>query len=501
MNMNNWLESKWFYELHSSHVGEEGNMKSLKVRIANFWLKHDACQSERLDSGFHILEEKSQSEFGSGDLIEKVRVLPRKVHLHSGTDAPLNVTFLRAPPEALLKIDVPLVFRGDDVSPGLRKGGYLNTIKRTVKFLCPADIVPPGFVVKRSRFRLRVYLINPVVAISLRNELRGPRQNEPDWYKYISEGARVVHKRNPHVLVFVSGLNFDLDLSFLQKRPLALDLDNKLVYEIHWYSFSQDQNMWKTQPTNIVCYKVTQSFINRAVFLTTCKNPAPLVLSEFGFDQREVNLADNLYMTCLMAYAAETDLDWALWALQGSYYLRGGLKGAEETFGALDSTWQRPRNPNFLERLRFLQTKTHVPTTSRTRTSYIIFHPLSGNCVNANARNELYASNRGPFSRWSYGGDGTPIRLMDRSLCLKVVGDGLPPMLSNDCQSKQSAWSLVSSSKLHLATKDDEHGGELLCLQISIWTESLRLRFERANSREKSCKSKLTRANSNTRLG
>lgn len=193
----------------------------------------------------------------------------------------------------------------------------------------------------------------------MRNELRGPRQNEPDWYKYISEGARVVHKRNPHVLVFVSGLNFDLDLRFLQKRPLALDLDNKLVYEIHWYSFSQDQNMWKTQPTNIVCYKVTQSFINRAVFLTTRKNPAPLVLSEFGFDQREVNLADNLYMTCLMAYAAETDLDWALWALQGSYYLRGGLKGAEETFGALDSTWQHPRNPNFLERLRFLQTKTH----------------------------------------------------------------------------------------------------------------------------------------------
>lgn len=45
-----------------------------------------------------------------------------QVHLHSGTDAPLNVTFLRAPPEALLKIDVPLVFRGDDVSPGLRKG-------------------------------------------------------------------------------------------------------------------------------------------------------------------------------------------------------------------------------------------------------------------------------------------------------------------------------------------------------------------------------------------
>lgn len=45
-----------------------------------------------------------------------------QLHLHAGTDAPLNVTFLRAPSSALLKVDVPLVFRGEDASPGLRKG-------------------------------------------------------------------------------------------------------------------------------------------------------------------------------------------------------------------------------------------------------------------------------------------------------------------------------------------------------------------------------------------
>lgn len=45
-----------------------------------------------------------------------------QLHLHAGTDAPLNITFLRAPSHALLKVDVPLVFRGEDVSPGLRKG-------------------------------------------------------------------------------------------------------------------------------------------------------------------------------------------------------------------------------------------------------------------------------------------------------------------------------------------------------------------------------------------
>uniref|UniRef100_A0A1D1YEC8 50S ribosomal protein L25 n=1 Tax=Anthurium amnicola TaxID=1678845 RepID=A0A1D1YEC8_9ARAE len=85
-----------------------------------------------------------RSEFGdSAEIIEKVRVLPRKLHLHSGTDAPLNVTFLRAPSNALLKVDVPVVFRGEDACPGLRKGGYFNTIKRSVRYLCPADIVPP----------------------------------------------------------------------------------------------------------------------------------------------------------------------------------------------------------------------------------------------------------------------------------------------------------------------------------------------------------------------
>ncbi|KAJ0049647.1 hypothetical protein Pint_15076 [Pistacia integerrima] len=93
-------------------------------------------------------------EFESDEIIEKVRVLPRKIHLNPVTDLPLNVTFLRAPSSALLKINVPLVFRGEDVSPGLRKGAYFNTIKRTVKFICPADIVPPYIDVDLSELDL-----------------------------------------------------------------------------------------------------------------------------------------------------------------------------------------------------------------------------------------------------------------------------------------------------------------------------------------------------------
>ncbi|KAJ9173671.1 hypothetical protein P3X46_016784 [Hevea brasiliensis] len=89
-------------------------------------------------------------EFESDEIIEEVRVLPRLIHLHSITDIPINGTFIRAPSTALLKVDVPLVFTGEDVSPGLRKGSYLNIIKRTVKFLCPADIIPPYIEVDLS---------------------------------------------------------------------------------------------------------------------------------------------------------------------------------------------------------------------------------------------------------------------------------------------------------------------------------------------------------------
>ncbi|KAL5749990.1 hypothetical protein ACOSP7_024593 [Xanthoceras sorbifolium] len=314
-----------------------------------------------------------------------------------------------------------------------------------------------GLITVGKRFKTK----NQVVAMSIRNELRGSRQNEHDWYRYIGRGARMVHKANPDVLVIVSGLTWGTDLSFLRQKSLGLDLNNKLVYETHWYSFSGDQQIWEVQPLNRVCAKSTQSLINNSGFLTSGRNPVPLFLSEFGFDQRGQNRADNRFSSCFMAYAAEKDLDWGLWALQGSYYLREGHTRAEETFGILDINWDHLRNPKFLKRLRFMQRMIQDPN-SNLSTSYILYHPESGNCVGANGKNKIYTSNSRRWSRWSHDGDGAPIRLMGSALCLKVAGDGLPPVLSSDCLSQQSAWKSVSNSKLHLAAKDQH--GEYLCL-------------------------------------
>lgn len=79
----------------------------------------------------------------SEEVVEKGRVLPRLIHINRATDEIVNVTFIRAPSHAKLKVDIPLLYRGEDACTGIRRGGSLNTIKRTVKFLCPADHIPP----------------------------------------------------------------------------------------------------------------------------------------------------------------------------------------------------------------------------------------------------------------------------------------------------------------------------------------------------------------------
>ena len=47
----------------------------------------------------------------------------------------MNVTFIRAPPTARLKVNVPLVFIGEDACPGIRKGSFFGFLIASVLFL------------------------------------------------------------------------------------------------------------------------------------------------------------------------------------------------------------------------------------------------------------------------------------------------------------------------------------------------------------------------------
>ncbi len=72
----------------------------------------------------------------------KTRVIPRDVQLDPVSDRPLHVDFMRLPEGAKIRLAIPVRFKGQETSPGLKRGGVLNIVRHEVELLCPADNIP-----------------------------------------------------------------------------------------------------------------------------------------------------------------------------------------------------------------------------------------------------------------------------------------------------------------------------------------------------------------------
>ncbi|QCE03763.1 endoglucanase [Vigna unguiculata] len=261
-----------------------------------------------------------------------------------------------------------------------------------------------------------------VVEMSLRNELHGPRQNLKDWYRYMSQGAVVIHKTNPNVLVLISGLNYDTELQFLRRKPLNIDLGKKMVFETHLYSWSRIgtlklREIWTKQPLNRICANNVKAIDYRAGFLITGKNATSLIFTEFGFNEAGSSVEDNKFLTCLQTYLFGKDLEWGLRAFQ---------------------------EPN-----------------SNASIVNILYQPLSGQCAQVNDKNEVELGSCETKNRWVRGEDTTKIVLHGSKKCLTTVGEGLPVVVF-DCERNKNSWKFVSLSKLHLATLNQHE--EQVCL-------------------------------------
>lgn len=167
----------------------------------------------------------------------------------------------------------------------------------------------------------------------------------------MQQGAEAVHRANPNVLVILSGFNYDTDLSFVRSRPVTLTFTRKLVFELHRYSFT-NTNTWSSKNPNDACGETLKSIDDGGGFIL---RDFPVFLSEFGIDLRGKNVNDNEYIGCILGWAAENDVDWSIWALSGSYYLREGVVGMIEYYGVLDSDGISVRNSGFLQRLSLIQ--------------------------------------------------------------------------------------------------------------------------------------------------
>ncbi|KAJ3696970.1 hypothetical protein LUZ61_000675 [Rhynchospora tenuis] len=301
-----------------------------------------------------------------------------------------------------------------------------------------------------------------VIAMSLRNELRGPNENLTLWSRYMQEGAELVHSANPNLLVIISGLDFDTNLSFILQKQPTVTFKNKLVYELHWYSWSDSVN-WGNGNLNDVCASVVESKLLRGGFLL--KQGWPLFLSEFGFYQIGTHLTDNRYLTCFLSVAAEWDLDWALWALQGSYYIREGIVGYDESFGLLTWDWYKARNPSFVKRISALQSPLQGPGLSNNKPYNLIFHPLTGLCVLMESPSKpLQLGSCADSRAWNYTSDGK-LMVNGTGYCLQSVGVGKNATIGTSCSKSNSKWELISKSTMHISSKLHIFGA-MVCLDV-----------------------------------
>jgi large subunit ribosomal protein L25 len=72
----------------------------------------------------------------------KERVLPREVQNHPLSGLPLHVDFMRFSEATTISVEVEVRFENEDKSPGLKRGGVLNVVMRTVEVVCRPDAIP-----------------------------------------------------------------------------------------------------------------------------------------------------------------------------------------------------------------------------------------------------------------------------------------------------------------------------------------------------------------------
>jgi large subunit ribosomal protein L25 len=73
---------------------------------------------------------------------ETIRTLPKDVALHPVTDRPTHADFFRLSRDSKVEVQIPVVFTGEEQSPGLKKGGVLNVVRHELDLVCEADKIP-----------------------------------------------------------------------------------------------------------------------------------------------------------------------------------------------------------------------------------------------------------------------------------------------------------------------------------------------------------------------
>lgn len=81
---------------------------------------------------------------------KKQKVITKDVAFHPVTDMPVHLDFYRVKEDTMIEVEVSVNFSGDDVSPGIKRGGTLNVVRYAIEVKCPAGAIPDSIEIDIS---------------------------------------------------------------------------------------------------------------------------------------------------------------------------------------------------------------------------------------------------------------------------------------------------------------------------------------------------------------
>ena len=73
---------------------------------------------------------------------KKEKVIPRDVAFNVVSEEPIHIDFMRIVAGKNIILEIPVKFINHADSPGLKRGGVLNIVRRKVELKCPAEKIP-----------------------------------------------------------------------------------------------------------------------------------------------------------------------------------------------------------------------------------------------------------------------------------------------------------------------------------------------------------------------
>ena len=78
---------------------------------------------------------------------KKEKVIPRDVAFHVVSEEPIHIDFMRIVAGKKIILEIPVKFINHPDSPGLKRGGVLNIVRRKVELKCPAENIPDEIII------------------------------------------------------------------------------------------------------------------------------------------------------------------------------------------------------------------------------------------------------------------------------------------------------------------------------------------------------------------